>query len=656
MVSRMSETPQASTSSRGTTCHGTTLVDTVICAGIAVLAVSAWHLVTQPLSVAFTVLVALTIVAGWLALRVPAMPISFSISDTFSIAAGLIIGPWAGALTAALDGLILSFRMQSSTRTRRRVLFNLAAPALAIWVAAEVFFAAAGTEVLTNGVWRVPRLFGLLALFGVLNFGLSTGVVAAAVGQEARKAPFAVWREHFLGLWVSYLGGTFATMLMLVLSHDRPGPAMRPLEVLLLIAPLPVILYMTFRHAVGRTQDQIEHLGGMNRVYVATIEALAQTIDAKDQVTHDHIRRVQDNSVRLARVLGVEDDDQIQALKAASLLHDVGKISVPEHILNKPGRLTPPELEIMRRHAPVGADILSVIGFPYPVVPIVRHHHENWDGTGYPDGLAGEAIPIGARILMVVDCFDALTSDRPYRPRFETTAALQVLTDRRGTMYDPRVVDGFLALQQAGLNEEPPASRAPVADPHADPIVEAPAAQDPGSHDLDAFYRLGRELARPGGAEQIGQAIWSSLRGGVGASACVLFVYEEGVDALAPAFRAGEQTVDGATRVPLGERLSGWVAATRTSIINSDARLDVDPAHRDRSVLQSALAVPIADGERLGGVLSFYAARPAAFTPAHQRMAEAVAALVAERLCAARGDLVAAAAPVVRPGTRLSRS
>ena len=113
--------------------------------------------------------------------------------------------------------------------------------------------------------------------------------------------------------------------------------------------------------------------------------------------------------------------------------------------------------------------ILSVIGFPYPVVPIVRHHHENWDGSGYPDGLAGETIPIGARILMVVDCFDALTSDRPYRPRFETKAALQVLIDRRGTMYDPLVVDGFLAQHEAGLNEEPPASRAPVADPHAAP-------------------------------------------------------------------------------------------------------------------------------------------------------------------------------------------
>jgi len=614
------------------------LVTAVISAGVFIVGVSAWELITQPLSSAFVALLLLTVLAGWLALRVPSMPISFSISDTFSTAAALLIGPAAGAITAAVDGLMLSFRMQSSARTVVRMLFNLAAPAVAVWLAAKTFFALAGPQVLTNGPFRVPRLVALFLLFGAVNFGLSTGLVAAAVGLETRKSAIAVWREHFVGLWVTYLGGTLASMLMLVLSHDWRGDPMQPLEVVLLIVPLPIILYVNFRHAIGRAQDQIEHLGGMNRVYVATIEALAQTIDAKDQVTHDHIRRVQENSVRLATALGVTDDGEIQALKAASLLHDVGKISVPEHILNKPGRLTPSEMEIMRRHAPVGADILSVIGFPYPVVPIVRHHHENWDGTGYPDGLAGEAIPIGARILMVVDCFDALTSDRPYRPRFETTAALQVLVDRRGTMYDPRVVDMFVDLHAAGLNEMPPATRAPVADPHTAPVEATTEAID-APHDLAAFYTLGRELSAPGNVSEIGAAIWRSLHVEIGAAACVLFVYDERSDSLAPVFRTGAETVGPSSFIPLGDRLSGWVAATRTPIINSDARLDLDPGARDHSALQSALAVPIGNGDQCGGVLAFYSDRPAAFTPSHQRMAEAAAALVAERICAARAEL-----------------
>ena len=115
----------------------------------------------------------------------------------------------------------------------------------------------------------------------------------------------------------------------------------------------------------------------------------------------------------------------------------MGKLAIPEYILNKPGKLTPAEFEKMKQHARIGADILSEIDFPYPVVPIVRHHHENWDGSGYPDGLVGDEIPIGARVLSVVDCFDALTSDRPYRPRLPDDEALAILKDRSGVMYGP---------------------------------------------------------------------------------------------------------------------------------------------------------------------------------------------------------------------------
>src|SRR3982751_2915497 len=169
-------------------------------------------------------------------------------------------------------------------------------------------------------------------------------------------------------------------------------------------------------------------------------------IDAKDQVTHGHIRRVQSYATTLAREVGVKDDGLLKAIEAAALLHDMGKLAVPEYILNKPGRLTDAEFEKMKLHASVGADILSAIDFPYPVVPIVRHHHENWDGTGYPDGLKGTDIPIGARILSVVDCFDALTSDRPYRPRLSDEDAIQILLERRATMYDPLIVDTFIRV------------------------------------------------------------------------------------------------------------------------------------------------------------------------------------------------------------------
>src|SRR5262249_43529260 len=215
-----------------------------------------------------------------------------------------------------------------------------------------------------------------------------------------------------------------------------------------LVIPLLIIFHLTLRSSFGRLEDAQKHLASMDRLYLSTIETLAMAIDAKDDVTHSHVRRVETYAVELAKALGITDEATIKAIKAAALLHDTGKLAVPEHILNKPGGLTESEFEQMKLHVDVGADILSLVDFPYPVVPIVRCHHENWDGTGYPRGVKGEAIPIGARILSVVDCFDALTSDRPYRRRMTEDAALDILRDRRGSMYDPRVVDTFIAVSR----------------------------------------------------------------------------------------------------------------------------------------------------------------------------------------------------------------
>jgi putative nucleotidyltransferase with HDIG domain len=574
-----------------------------------------------PFSPVWLALLALTACAGWATLRVPSMPISFSISETFSVIAALLIGPAAGALTAALDGLVLSFRMARTPRALHRVLFNIASPVISTWTAAQLFFRLADAVPAAAGAAGALRLLTLLAAFGCANFLLNTGIVALAVAFEQRRRPAVIWREHFAHLWVTHLGGVFAAMLMLVLSGVQTGlPARGTLgivEVLILIAPLPVILWVTFRHAMGRAADQIVQLERMNKVYVGAIEALAQAIDAKDQVTHDHIRRVQQNSIRLARALGVQDEMQIQAIKAAALLHDVGKLGVPEHILNKPGRLSATEFEIMKRHAPVGADILAMIGFPYPVVPIVRHHHENWDGSGYPDGLSGDEIPIGARILSVVDCFDALTSDRPYRPQLPDGDALAILLQRRGNMYDPRVIDMFFEMYRAdhghvriGVNPE----------------SSMPAGRTSAPGVLAAGIRIDLPASAATAAWAAGAAIWNALEGRMPTgSTFVLFSYEETSDALLAEWSTPESPIQAGARIAVGERLSGWVAASRQPIFNSDARLDLDGEVRASTDLRMALAVPALRDDRRLGVLTFYTRNPDGFSEVHLATAEAAA-------------------------------
>jgi putative nucleotidyltransferase with HDIG domain len=608
--------------------RATVYVFGIIAAGVAVAAYSVYDLIRHPVGMEWLILVGLTVVSDWAVLRVPEMPISFSISDTFNIAAALLFGPSAGAVIAAVDGLVLTSLFSRSQRSMVRLLFNMAAPMIAIWIATHIFVALGGSRQPFQGPLAALRLLAMLTLFGAVDFGLNSGIVAIAVGFERRLSVITIWREHLSGVWVTYFGAIFGAMLLIFLAR------VSVFEALILIVPLPVILYVTFRHAVGRATDQIDHLAKVNRVYVGAIEALAHAVDAKDEVTHDHTRRVQDRAVHLARVLGVEDEGEIQAIKAASLLHDVGKLAIPEHILNKPGRLTPAEYDIMKRHAPIGADILSVIGFPFAVAPIVRHHHENWDGTGYPDGIAGENIPVGSRIVAVVDCFDALTSDRPYRPKMEDREALQILSDRRGTMYDPRVVDTFFAMHGTGIDMAP----APPPPNQRHSALQAPLRAGADDHELDlqTFFDFGRALgalSSMSSMSQLGEIVWSQFKTHLPASTFVLYGYDHADDSIVAVYEAGvDRYPVRTTRIPLGERLSGWVAATGQSVVNSDARLDLDEAARDQSALRSALAVPVISNGRSIAVLAFYSCEPNAFDGTHQRLIAAVSLALAPSL------------------------
>jgi putative two-component system response regulator len=178
----------------------------------------------------------------------------------------------------------------------------------------------------------------------------------------------------------------------------------------------------------------------------AVIVALARAMDARDTFTHAHACRVQRYAAALAVEASIRDHRLLQAIHAAALLHDIGKLGIPDQLLHKPGPLTVDEYDRVKQHAVIGADILSAVPFAGPLALIVRHHHENWDGSGYPDGLSGDTIPLGARVLAVADCYDALTSDRPYRRSVSHERATAMIRERRGTMYEPEIAEAFLRI------------------------------------------------------------------------------------------------------------------------------------------------------------------------------------------------------------------
>ena len=605
---------------------GRAYVAAVACAGTLVVGHSIAQLASHRLGFQWFVLAGLTLLSGSFTVRVPGIPARLSVSETFVFAAAMLFGPAAAAVLVVLDSLVISLWQPQSSRRPLRVLFNMSAPAVAIWVAAHTFFRFANIPPLYNSPRQVLSLLVPLLAMAVVYFFLNSWLIAWAVGFEKRTSALIVWQKSFLWLSLNFFSGASVAALLLPYLQDAEQSFFRVTGILL---PLLLISYLTYKTALGRVDDANRHLDQLNQLYLSTIETLAMAIDAKDQITHGHIRRVQHYAVELARLVGVTDPAQISAIEAASLLHDMGKLAVPEYILNKPGKLTPAEFERMKLHASVGADILSSISFPYPVVPIVRHHHENWDGTGYPEGLKGSAIPIGARILSVVDCFDALTSDRPYRPKLTDSEALRILTERRGSMYDPLIVDAFIGHYRE-ITKEEGAPEAQLAERLARPAAEERMLlPDPlenitaSSEEMLVLYDLARNLAgvRSDNATDV---LYRHIRRMMPLCACVFFRYDSAADSLTAVQVAGENAQHFlGIRIPRGQRLSGWVAANKQTILNSDPVLDLgDVARSARPRLRSCLSTPVLSQGRLVGVLSVYSAHDDAFGEDHRRVIE----------------------------------
>ena len=375
-----------------------------------------------------------------------------------------------------------------------------------------------------------------------------------------------------------------------------------------------VAAYLAYRACRRVLQDERRASRALTEMHLGTIEALAVAIDAKDQTAPDHIRRVQIYAAGLARAAGLTDTE-VQAIRTAALLHDIGKLAIPEHILVKPGPLTAEEFQKVRIHPELGAEILRTVRFPYPVTPLIRSHHERWDGRGYPAGLKDDRIPLGGRILSIVDFFDALTSDRPYHKAIDHTAAVAQLQDEAGKAFDPRLVETFVRM----LPELVDAADSPSRPSVFDNIAVA-------HREIYALYQIAQAMGTTLTIADTMTVVSSRLSNLIPFSACALFLHSEDGEELRCRFATGTaaEMLEQLT-VRYGQGISGWVARNRRPLINAKPGGDLQAGGVDASTpLESALACPLIVGERLIGVLTLYHAQPGFYTEDHSRLLDRV--------------------------------
>jgi diguanylate cyclase (GGDEF)-like protein/putative nucleotidyltransferase with HDIG domain len=566
---------------------------------------------------------AIALVAASLKVYLPGIPGTMSVSYVFVLSSMM---DFSYPETVVVACLAITVQSVWHTRTRPnlvRALFNVGSLEVAVLVANTLYRVTAG--------WGQILLSGAMAATGyfVSNSLVITGVISLTESKSMRK----VWREYFMWTFPYYLVGAGIAALISVCNH-RLG-----WQTTVLALPVVYVIFRSYRLYLAKLESEKLHAEQMAALHLRTIEALALAIEAKDDATHDHLQRVQIYAIELAKKMGL-DEVQTQALRAGSILHDIGKLAVPEHIISKPGKLTAEEFEKMKIHPVVGAEILDRVQFPYDVVPVVRAHHEKWNGLGYPDGLKGEEIPLGARILAAVDCLDALASDRQYRRALPLDEAMAFIVSEAGISYDPRVVkilqENYREWEEVARAQDArnsrlskgaavPNGQAPgaglqlgVAESHQ-PEFLAPIAA--ARQEAQTLYELTQELGNSLNLHETLSVLDSRLHRLVPYDAIAVYVRKDGL--LIPQYVSGENArFFSALQIPVGQGLSGWVAETAQPIVSGNPSVEFgylnDPTKF--TTLRSALAIPLENAVGLTGVLTLYHLNKDAFTRDHLRV------------------------------------
>src|SRR5215208_1185460 len=605
------------------------------------------------------VLASLVVISGMLPVKIPGTKAVVTAGDCFVFLGVIVLGVPAGIVLGALE------LFTSSLRISRRGATWIAMPAcmsVTAYAAGQSFYLALAAHA---GVAERPlgfrtavslgQLIPPLVLMSLVQYALNSVLVAALLSLKSRRPFWRCWRDDYLLSSWTFFAGALAAGIVYV--------AIIGFGLLYVILSIPVIAatLVTYRTYFERVAEKTREAAEVSRLHLATVEALATAIDAKDQTTHFHVRRVQLYSERMGELMGL-GAAEIKALKAGALLHDIGKLAVPDHILNKPGKLTEAEFERMKVHTTVGAQILERVGFPYPVVPIVLYHHEQWDGRGYPEGLKGEEIPLTARILSVVDCFDSAREERPYRRGMTCEEACAMLRRGAGGHFDPRVVEVFLrqlpqfeeeivagGLDNRGLTSEEwehrdllgdeaeqgsHASSQACANPHRSDAPHYLSQITNAHREVYALYEIARTFGSSLDIEDTVSVLVNKVGHVVPFDLCAVYLYDDEKGYATAAHVAGRhaEVLRGRAVAP-GEGVVGFVLANRRSSYLLDPMLDFADAKLPEGChFRSMVALPLAKDERLVGALVVYSSEPRRYTDDHLRLLDTVARLASDAL------------------------